>query len=85
MNVTLFGGPLDGLTIDMPEAVDKIAVLDDRGRLHRYETDGEWTQIKHAPNGETVESGADMRLTGNADEYDAELREAMGSGWKDLI
>lgn len=81
MSVTLFGGPLDGLTIDMPEAVDKLIVVDDRNRVHRYETDGEWTVIK----GNDVDHGADMRLSDNPAEFDQELREAMGSVWKDAI
>lgn len=85
MTVTLFGGPWDGLKMELPEPVDKLAMVDDRGRVHRYETDGEWTVIKQTPGGETEESGADMRLSNNPAEFDQELREAMGSQWKDAI
>lgn len=85
MNVTLFGGPLDGLKVELPEAVDKLLIVDDRNRVHRYETDGEWSVIKVRDGGETVESGADMRLTDNPEEFDAELRAAIGSKWRDAI
>lgn len=85
MTVTLFGGPLDGLKMELPEAVDKLLIVDDRRRVHRYETDGEWTVIKQTPSGESTETGADMRLTGDPGEYDAELRAAMGSEWRDAI
>ena len=82
MHVTIHGGPWDGLTVDLPESVDKLVVVDDRGRVHRYETDGEWEVI--TPAGQ-CDAGADMRLTDNRADFDRELAEAMGSRWDDAI
>lgn len=83
MSVTFHGGPWDGLEVELPEVVDKLLIVDDRGRIHRYETDGEWEVITQTQGGERIEAGGDMVLTTDVAEYDAELLEALGSNWKD--
>ena len=82
MNVTMHGGPWDGLTVELPETVDKLVVIDDRGRVHRYETAEEWEVI--TPAGQ-VDAGAEMQLARNREDFDRELGEAIGSRWDDAI
>lgn len=79
MLLNLHGGPLDGLQLDLPTDVAKLIVVDDSGRVTRYETSSSWP-VDGKPNAE-----GDATLPRSEVDFDRGLRRAMMGNWDRLI